>query len=499
MHPDKLLLGWNGIKENRLVWFCIGFIILLRILFTAIMGLMPQDVYYLIYSQNLELSYFDHPPAIAYMLKLFTSIFGETAFAIKFASLVVTSCTIISFYYLCKHFTNKETLNKAFLLLISTFMVTILSIISTPDVPLMLFWTLSLSALYQAVFLGKKSYWLIAGLLMGLAFDSKYTGIFLPVGLTLFLVLSANYRKYLFSIWYWLAAFIFLVTISPVVIWNAQNNFASFRFQSTNHTSLTHGLTLNIKYFFGVIGHQSAILIPILFFGLLYFLFKSIKKNRFRIKAIPPTTSFLLCFFLPLLFIFFSISFFFWVKLNWLMPVYITGIIWASRYFSNKWIRIQAVTSLIIHCALAFQIVFYFYPVKSDDTWYGWQDLANQVETVHAKHADAFLLSADGYKTSAMLNFYMKEKVYYPNAIGLNALEMDYIPENLSVLNGKDAMFIDSSPEFKDDKKAETHPSQLDTYFNSVEEIEPILVKNNGQTIRKFFVYICNDYHPAHL
>jgi hypothetical protein len=39
---------------------------------------------------------------------------------------------------------------------------------------------LSLIALYKAIFLDKKSYWLLAGLLMGLAFDSKYTGVFLP-------------------------------------------------------------------------------------------------------------------------------------------------------------------------------------------------------------------------------------------------------------------------------------------------------------------------------
>lgn len=141
MQSEKSLFTRESIKENKIVWFSIGFIILLRILFTGIMGLMPQDVYYFIYSENLALSYFDHPPAIAYMLKLFTSILGQTAFAIKFANLIVTSCTIISFYYLCKLFTNQENLNKAILLLVSTFMVTILSLISTPDVPLLLFWT----------------------------------------------------------------------------------------------------------------------------------------------------------------------------------------------------------------------------------------------------------------------------------------------------------------------------------------------------------------------
>ena len=497
MSLQKLLSALGNFRNDRLVVWSLAIIILLRILFTGVMGLMPQDAYYFFYSQHLALSYFDHPPGIAYMLRLFTSIFGEHVFVIKFADLFVTAISTIAFYKLTRLFVNNEKQGNALVLLLSTFMVTILSLVSTPDVPLMLCWTLSLIALYKAIFLDKKSYWLLAGLLMGLAFDSKYTGVFLPLGLTLFLLISVTYRKHLFSVWYWLSALIFIITISPVIIWNVQNKFASFRFQTTGRVGEIGGLHINFENFFGVVGHQSAILIPILFFGLAFFVFKSVKKNGFRIAVIPPTTVFLLCFFLPLVTLFIAISFFYWVKLNWMMPAYITGIIWVSSFFPVKWIRYQVLVSLVIHLALAFEIIFYPFQVKSDDTWYGWEDLAKEVKNIQTKHPGAFVFASDGYKTSAVLDFYLDEKVYHPNVIGEEALQMDFMPNDLPALAGKQAIFLDSSPRFKDENKAGSYPPKLNAYFSSVEELNPILIKCRGKSVRKFFVYICKNYQPA--
>jgi hypothetical protein len=69
-----------------------------------------------------------------------------------------------------------------------------------------------------------------------------------------------------------------------------------------------------------------------------------------------------------------------------MMPAYITGIIWVSSFFPVKWIRYQVLVSLVIHLALAFEIIFYPFQVKSDDTWYGWEDLAKEVKNIQTKH-----------------------------------------------------------------------------------------------------------------
>src|SRR5450631_2671963 len=110
----------------------------IRFIFTGIIGLMPQDAYYDFYAQHLDLSYYDHPPMIAYLLRFFTSLFGKKVFVLKLADTTVTLMTVIAFFYLARKFLGQYKAWVATALLLSTFMISILSLISTPDVPLML-------------------------------------------------------------------------------------------------------------------------------------------------------------------------------------------------------------------------------------------------------------------------------------------------------------------------------------------------------------------------
>ena len=67
---------------------------LARLLFLPFMGMMPQDAYYYFYSEHLSLSYFDHPPMVAYMLYLFSLVFGKSVITIKLADFVITAGTV---------------------------------------------------------------------------------------------------------------------------------------------------------------------------------------------------------------------------------------------------------------------------------------------------------------------------------------------------------------------------------------------------------------------
>jgi len=484
----------NSYKKPGIV-IAVVTILILRLLFIGLMGPMPQDAYYFFYSEHPAFSYFDHPPVIAYILKLSTFILGRNVFAIKLVDSAVIFFMLFAFYHLAKAFLSGHKTQNAFLLLFSTFMVSVLSLVSTPDTPLILFWTLSLLSLYQAIFLQKNVYWIWSGILMGFAFDSKYTAIFLPLGLLLFLLLSAQYGKKIFSPWLWLSMLLFIITIMPVIIWNVENSFASFKFQSSNRIESAGTDHFDINNFFGVIGHQSGILMPVLFLSFFMFLFKAIKKYRFNPFNVDARKLFLLCFFIPVFAGFLIISFFYWVKLNWMMPAYITGIIWVSMYFNNKWIRIQLVLSATLHLLAAAEVLFYLVPIRSDDTWYGWKELSQQVKSLELTHPRSFIFSADDYKTTAMLDFYLNETIYGRNVIGEQALQFDFVGTDLKQLNGKDALFIDSNPGFDNEYKENKKPSSLLPYFDSVTEIEPILIKKGNNTVRKFLVYECKRYH----
>ena len=470
-------------------------ILVIRLLAIVLMGPMPQDAYYFFYAQHPALSYFDHPPAIAYLLKAFTWVLGQNVFAIKLADSVLTALTSLAVYQLALKFFPKYGSKKVIVLFLSTLMVSILSLVSTPDTPLLFFWTLSLLALYNAIFKEKKVWWLIAGVLMGLAFDSKYTAVFLPFGMLLFLLLSNSKRKYLGSIGPWLSCLTMVVVGLPVIIWNVSNHFASFAFQGSQRMNDVAALQIKPKFLLGLLGHQLFLLVPVLFIGILYTIYKLIKTYGRQLHKISPEQIFLLCFFLPIFLAFLSLSPIYWIKINWMMPAYVTGTLLAASYISIKWMRIQLIASFIIHFALLIELVFYPVPIKSDDTWIGWKTLYNAVEVVKKQQNAAFIFSADNYKTSAELNLYSQDGfIYGENVIGKNALQFDFIGTNLDLLKGKDAIYVDSDPSFKDSKPSSVLPSEVLPYFTSVTQLSPILINLNGKPVRKFFVYRCKGY-----
>ena len=395
-------------NRKILIWI-IGFQIF-RLLLLPFMGLMPQDAYYYLYGQNLSLSYFDHPGMIGYLLRFFTELFGTSVFVVKFADFFITSITLLSFYKLASYFLSKQKLARALLLISSTIFISILSFNSTPDVPLLLFWTLSLICLYKAIFENKKWFFVLGGIAMGLAFNSKYTALLLQIGLILFLLFSKKHRELLISPWLWSAILVSIAVTFPVWYWNYQNDFASFAFQSSKRTQSISEFNISPKYFFGAIGHQMLLLLPILFLVFVSFTFKYSKRALLQFKLPQAKTLFLLAFFIPTFIGFFALTPIYWVKLNWLMPSYITGIILAGMFISKKLLKIQILFSIVFHLLVSLQILFYLVPIKSDDTWVGWKELGEEISALKEKNATTFIFSNDNYKTSAALNFFYERK-----------------------------------------------------------------------------------------
>ena len=130
----------------------------------------------------------------------------------------------------------------------------------------------------------------------------------------------------------------------------------------------------------------------------------------------------------------------------------------------------------------------------NDGTWVGWKELAEEIASLKEKQPETFVFSNDNYKTSACLNFFMDEKVYAQNIIGLPALHFDYLGDNLSILKGKNALFIDSDKRFKNKDKLGKYNPILNKYFKDIKELEPIIIKINGKESRKFWIFYCTNY-----
>lgn len=459
------------------------------------MGLMPQDAYYSYYADHLAWSYFDHPPMVAYMIKCMVTLFGKQVIVLKLGNLFVTLLTTYYFYNLSRRLISKDKVRSALILLMSTFMISILGGVTTPDVPLLFFWTLALIWLHKSFNEKGVLNWAVAGFFIGMAINSKYTAIFLVVGVLMFLLISESHRRFLFSSHLLLLVTTIGLTIFPVVWWNYLHDWVSFSFQGPVRVTQMLDLKFRPHLTLGMLGLQCFLLLPCLFVALLWAFYRN-GHEFFRGHYIPPNIMFLMSFSMPLFLFFLFVSPIYWIKLNWVMPAYITAIMLASIYMSSKWIQYQVYVSTIIHLLFAIQIIFYPINVRSDDTWWGWVELASSVDDLMVDYPDHFIFSADGYKTSAVLSFYSDStKVYGGNVIGKDALQFSIVDKDLTHLENRDAIFVDSDKRQLSRDKLDKYRGDLTQYFEHVRELEPILIRNKADKIlRKFLVYHCCGY-----
>ena len=86
--------------------------------------------------------------------------------------------------------------------------------------------------------------------------------------------------------------------------------------------------------------------------------------------------------------------------------------------------------------------------------------------------------------------------VYSKNVVGEKALQFDFIGTDLQLLNGKDAIFIDSNPRFSSLENENEHiPAFYHVYFDQIIPLKPILIEKNGKVDRKFSLFLCKNYH----
>jgi 4-amino-4-deoxy-L-arabinose transferase-like glycosyltransferase len=197
-----------------------------------------DEAYYFLYTLNLDLSYFDHSPLVALTTGFGWWLTGEVSqFTIRLGTLILHTGSLFLLYL-----TGARLFSPAagiFALAIAS-LVPIFQIgfgvLTLPDNPLIFFWTASLYCASWEFFPNKEekyqpSYRLaILGLLVGLACLGKYHGFILGLGLIGFCLTSR--RRALTSPWTLLGLSLFVLAISPIIIWNSQHEWVSFRFQS---------------------------------------------------------------------------------------------------------------------------------------------------------------------------------------------------------------------------------------------------------------------------
>ena len=237
---------------------------------------LPLDtIEALAWGSNLDWGFNKHPPLSALVVKIFYQIFGSQDWVYYFLSQLFV---ISAFYFVFK--LSKEILNTEKHALLSVLLLEGIFFynFTTPEfnvnVCMLPFWAMTAYYAYKCLKDNLAKDYVILGIVAAFGFLSKYLFIYLLIGIKVFYIFYI--KKNNFKINYIIPGIIFLLILTPHLIWLTDNNYIT----------ITYGLkrTGEIKNYLDHIilpltflVKQIGILIP--FFILLFFLTKNLKTN----------------------------------------------------------------------------------------------------------------------------------------------------------------------------------------------------------------------------
>lgn len=230
------------------------FWIVLNLIQAFFSELIHDEAYYWFYSTKLDWGYFDHPPAIAFFIKIGYALF-ENELGVRLAIVFMSTATL----WLIWKIINGQNPALFFGLAFSTAIIHVGGFIAVPDIPLVFF-----TALYFYFFKKylEKDNWQTALLLtfavIGMAY-SKYQGALV----VLFSILPN--LKLLRRPSLWMIPVLTLLAYIPHFNWQVLHEFPTFRYQFLDRSNVPY----KIEFFFNYILGQLLIFGPLI--GLVLF------------------------------------------------------------------------------------------------------------------------------------------------------------------------------------------------------------------------------------
>ena len=450
-----------------------------RIFLNATMELHPDEAYYWMWSKHLQLSYFDHPPMIAYFIKL-TTMFSSSEVFVRFSGIIVSLVMSYIIWALSRQLFKEEKIAAAGVLLLNAYPLTMSgTVIITPDIPAFLFWALGVFFAWQIFRTQKPYYWYLLALVFGLSLLSKYTAVFLAPCILLFMLLTDE-KKWLKTIHPYLCAVLSAAIFAPVLIWNMQNYWISFKFQAG------HGLS-GYDSFGGILeylGGQLLVLSPFAWligiWAAMLFCF-----SRSREKLFLGLTSF------PIIVFFCLTSFKHAAAPNWPVLAYFTFTMALSAYFldGTKWKQylwafvfgFSLFLSLLATAHARFSVI----PLeklskewaRTDATnwFYGWEALAKKVR----QYPGTKTILAPSHTLAATIDYYLNSKKETAKAFADPNIGRfsQYNLWKLPLSGGEKAMYVSMEGEALDAYRL---------YFEEPVITEVITVKRGDFPVRRF-------------
>jgi len=368
-----------------------------------------DEAYYWYWSRHPDLGYLDHPPLIAWLLAASGTLFGDTEAGLRLGGFLTMALGFAFAWGSLRELFPERGPALAWqgvALLNLTLILPGAGLIQTPDTPLFACWMAALYCGARIVARGEARAWYGLGLALGLGMLGKYTMVLFVPGMLAFLILCPAQRGWLARKEPWLAALLALAVFSPVLIWNAQHHWLSFRFQW--HNGLAPAARPVADKLLDFFAAQAGVASPLLFLALLGYGLAGVRRARRE-----PAYAYLALLSFPVL------GFFAWTtargqpaEANWPGAAYIAGMLltWAvyARHYSARRLhrRLMAVVlgvSLVLGLTVRLHLGYQILPIPPQRDrlreFFGWDALGARVKAEMAAHPSPrgwFLLGDKG-------------------------------------------------------------------------------------------------------
>ena len=317
---------------QKKLWWLIGISMVVKIILSYFLELGNDEVYYYTYAIQPDWNHFDHPPMVGWMIRIFTfNLHWLSALSMRIGGILAAAISTIVLFEAGTLLKNEKAGWIAALLYnLSIYTSIIAGLFVLPDSPQLLFFTLSIYVMLNWVMkphIFTLFGWILLGLFIGLATMSKVHGLFLWVGFGLFILF--NQIKTLKEKGLYLAILITIVCIIPIIYWNVQNDFITYKYHSKR---VTH-TGISLSSFFQQIGGEFFYQNPLVYIAIFISLFR-IKKVRFQAKN-AQAINLLLWLSVPLILIFWGLSLFNATLPHWTGPAFISLFLIAGVYWSS--------------------------------------------------------------------------------------------------------------------------------------------------------------------
>ncbi|MBK7171987.1 MAG: glycosyltransferase family 39 protein [Bacteroidales bacterium] len=506
---SALLLQPHNYKRKLLV--LLGISILVRGFIAGMFELGNDEVYYWTYAVYPDISHFDHPPMVGWLIRIFTlNLQFQQEFFVRLASVIGgTFNTYILFLIGTKLRDETTGWYTALLHIASIYGFVISGVFILPDTPQTVFW---LSALYLMLDVlpenqpsgSIKRKMIGIGILLGLGMLSKYTTAFLWAGMILFILLFN--RSWLKRSYFYLANLIMLSFFAIVLVWNFRNNFISFTYQGGR--GLVSGLVFNIDSFLtellGEVLYNNPVNLLLLILGIVIVIRSSnLQRN--------PSIRILLLTGLPLVLTFLSLSLFRGTLPHWSGPGYLTLIPVAALFIRIKqgehpsffpgWMIASLLVMGMILSVAMFQISTGLIPLESKEDGrrdysldiYGWTQMGEKFKILAEKYeAEGKIQTGSpivSYRWFPAANLeYYAARPGKRHVLASGKLEEIHKYAWINKVHGgfrlnDDAWYITSSLDFREPEKL------YELHYEKIMPPDTLHIVRRGKNVYAFYVY----------